>query len=52
MIAVRLKPAIFLPRIIPAASKSTAGFYKCKFPYSTYRYLYFSISMSRDIYFQ
>ena len=26
MTAVRLKPAIFLPRIIPAASKSTAGF--------------------------
>ena len=54
MTAVRLKPAIFLPRIIPAASKSTAGFYKqsANFPILHIDASIFLFPMSRDIYFQ
>ena len=55
MTAVRLKPAIFLLRIIPAASKSTAGFYikqSANFPILHINTSIFLFPISGDIYFQ
>ena len=52
MTAVRLKPAIFLSGVIPAAGKSNAGFYKksANFHFIHTDTSIFLFPMNRDIY--